>query len=246
MMLWWKAWSESRARFLLSASALAVISASFVFMHRDVSSGISAEPMTYTVYIWKITYRGYLRELFMILTLMLGLGGLTRERDQRTAWYTLALPVSRGRLVATRAALGLLQTFALAAIPAVVIPVLSPLVDRSYPWLQSWEFTLLWAGGGALVFAIAFISSVMFGGELTAPVAAFVGVLAYSVIADLPVAARYLTDIHHLMSGSDMPYFVTSSATIVGPLPWMSVAALALAVAGIVVIAGRISQRQDF
>ncbi|MEP7001849.1 MAG: hypothetical protein ABI969_15280 [bacterium] len=245
-MLWWKAWCESRARFLLSAGALAVISATFVFMHRDVSTGISDEPMTYSVYIWKITYRGYLRELFMILTLMLGLGGLTRERDHRTAGYTLALPVGRGRLVAARAVMGLLQTFALAAIPAIVIPALSPLVGRAYPSLQGWEFALLWAGGGALVFAIAFIASVLFGGELTAPVAAFFGLVAYSLIADLPVVARYLTDIHDLMSGSDMPYFVKSSATIIGPMPWTSLAALMMAVVGIVVIAGRISQRQDF
>src|SRR6267378_6328699 len=65
VMLWHKAWRESRARFLLSAVALAVICASFVFFHRDASGGVSDEPVSYPVYIWRITYKGYLRELFM-------------------------------------------------------------------------------------------------------------------------------------------------------------------------------------
>ena len=246
MMLWWKAWSESRARFLLSAVALVGLCASFVFLHRDISTGVSDEPMTYAVYIWKITYKGYLRELFMILTIILGLGGLTRERDHRTAGYTLALPVSRWRFVAVRAMLGLFQVFALAAIPAIVIPALSPLVDRAYPWQQAWEFALLWAAGGALVFAIGLIASVLFGGEFTAPVAAFFGLIAYSIIADLPIVERYVTDVHDLMSGIDMPYFMRSAATISGPLPWMTFATILLAVAGIVAIAGRITQWQDF
>jgi len=95
-MLWYKAWRESRVRFLASAVALAVICASFVFFHRDASGGISDEPLSYTVYVWRITYKGYLRELFMILAILLGLGGLTREGDQRTAGFTLALPGADG------------------------------------------------------------------------------------------------------------------------------------------------------
>jgi hypothetical protein len=246
MMLWFKAWRESRARFILSALALAGLSACFVFLHSDVGRGISEEPMTYPVYIWKITYKGYLRELFMILTVVMGLGGLTRERDHRTAGFTLALPASRWRFLAVRAAMGLLEVCALAAIPATVIPALSPLVDRAYPWLQAWEFALLWAAGGAVVFAIGFVASVLFGGEFSAPVVALCGFIAYSMIADLAVVERYLTNIHDLMSGADMPWFTRSSATITGPLPWMTFAAILLVVTGSFAISGRITQRQDF
>src|ERR1700730_6442311 len=127
VMLLYKSWRESRVRFLLSAVALAVICASFVFFRVDASSGIGDEPLSYPVYIWRNTYKGYLRELFMILTILLGLGGLARERDHRTVGFTLALPVSRWRLLATRTFVGLAQVVLLAAVPAVVLPVVSPL-----------------------------------------------------------------------------------------------------------------------
>src|ERR1700681_1137802 len=126
VMLWYKAWRESRARFLLSAIALAVICASFVFFHRDASSGLSNEPLSYPVYVWRITYKGYLRELFMILAILLRLGGLTWMRDQRTAGFTLALPVSRWRLLAARALVGIGQVVLRRSLPAIVLPLLSP------------------------------------------------------------------------------------------------------------------------
>src|SRR5258705_3791903 len=137
-MLWYKAWRESRARFLLSAIALAVICASFVCFHRDASGGIGDEPLSYPVYVWRITYKGYLRELFMILAILLGLGGLTRERDQRTAAFTLALPVSRWRLLANRTVVGLGQVVLLATLPAIVMPLLSPVIWQPYQSPQAW------------------------------------------------------------------------------------------------------------
>ena len=246
MMLWYKAWRESRARFLLSVIALAVICASFVFFHRDASSGISDEPLSYAVYIWRITYKGYLRELFMILTILLGLGGLTRERDHRTVGFTLALPVSRSRLLATRTLVGLAQVVLLAALPAIVLPVLSPLIGQAYPPSQAWAFTILWATVGSLIFAMGLLASVLFTGEFTAPVAAICGLMGYSLIADMAPAERYLTDIHDVMSGIDMPYFTERTGVLTGPLPWATLLVVLLATSALIVIGARITNRQDF
>jgi ABC-2 type transport system permease protein len=54
-MLCYKAWCESRVRFLVSAAAMALICAAFVFFHRDVSSGMSDEALSYSAYLWRIT-----------------------------------------------------------------------------------------------------------------------------------------------------------------------------------------------
>jgi ABC-2 type transport system permease protein len=246
VMLLYKSWRESRVRFLLSAVALAVICASFVFFRVDASSGIGDEPLSYLVYIWRNTYKGYLRELFMILTILLGLGGLARERDHRTVGFTLALPVSRWRLLATRVLVGFAEVILLATIPAVVLPTLSPLVGQAYPPSQAWSFAILWATVGSLIFAMSVLASVVLGGEFTAPIAALLGLVSYSFLADRPLVARYLTDIHDVMSGVDMPYFAERTGILTGPLPWATLLTVLLAAAALIAIGARITSRQDF
>jgi len=244
-MLWYKAWRESQTRFLLSAVTIAGLCAGFVVFHSE-GAGIVDRPLTYMEYIWRIVYKGYLRELFVMLALLLGMGGLLRERDHGTAGFTLALPASRLHLVAVRAAIGFLEVAALSFVPALVIPALSALAGQFYPWPQAFEFSLLWTAGGAVIFAIGFVASSVFAGEYTAPVAAFLGLLLYSVIADLPFLEHYSLDIHDIMSGIGMPYFQPNGALLIGPLPWTVLAIIVLTVFCLFALAGRITQHQDF
>src|SRR6266566_8440069 len=245
-MLWYKAWRESRARFLLSAAALAAICVCFVWFRADTSGGISDQRLTYSVYIWRIIYKGYLRELFMILAILLGLGGLMRERDYRTASFTLGLPVRRWQLLATRTAVGLAEIVLLAMLPAFVVPALSPLIGQAYPTSQAWAFALLWATVGTLIFAMGLLASVLFTGEFTAPVAAICGLMGYSLIADISPVERYLIDIHDVMSGIDMPYFTEATGMITGPLPWTTLVTVLFATSALIAIGARIANGQDF
>src|SRR5258706_2019979 len=243
-MLWYKAWRESRARFLLSAAALAAICVCFVWFPADASAGISDQSLTYRVYIWRIIYKGYLREVFMILAMLLGLGGLLRERDHQTATFTLGLPVRRWQLLATRTAVGLAEIVLLAMVPAFLVPALSPLIGQAYPASQAWAFALLWATVGTLIFAMGLLASVLFTGEFTAPVVAFLGLVGYSFLANMPGIRRYLTDIHDVMSG--MPNFAESTGRLTGPLPWATLLAVLLATATLIGIGARVTNRQDF
>jgi ABC-type transport system involved in multi-copper enzyme maturation permease subunit len=245
MMLWFKAWRESRVRFLASGAALAIICASFVFLHGEVSHDMSDEPLTYPGYIWHITYKGYLRDLYLFITIFLGLGGLTRERELRTIGFTLALPVSRSRLLVARSAVGVVEVALLATLPAILLPALSPLAGQAYPPSQAWGFAVLWAAVGTLTYAMGLLASVLFGGEFTAPVAACFGLLGYSLLADMSVAKRYLPDIHDVMSGLDMPYFIERTATLIGPLPWTTLLSIALATAALVAVGVAVTNRQD-
>src|SRR5437016_2783429 len=147
-MLWRKAWLESQARFFIGAITLVGLCMLFVvFQTMPRSEGT----LTYSAYIWRTVYRGYIREIFVLLVLLLGLGGLLIERENGTATFTLALPVSRFRLTGVRAGVGLFQVILLASIPAVLIPALSGFVHQSYPPAQSLYFFSLWTFSGAVL-----------------------------------------------------------------------------------------------
>jgi len=244
-MLWYKAWLESQTRFFLGALTIAGLCAGFVLFHRD-GVRMFDRPPTYLEYIWELVYKGYLRELFLLLALLLGVGGLLRERDFGTAGFTLVLPVSRLRLVWVRAGLGLVEVVALSLLPALLIPALSSLTGQWYPWSQALQFAALWAVGGALMFMVGFLASSLFGGEYTAPVVGLLTWFVYSVVADLPSFERHSMDVNDIMSGVGMRYLQPSGALLVGPLPWNTLGVVLLIVLSLAALAGRITQHQDF
>jgi ABC-type transport system involved in multi-copper enzyme maturation permease subunit len=244
-MLWYKAWLEGRTRFFLGALTIAGLCAGFVLFHRD-GVRMFDRPPTYLEFIWELVYKGYLRELFLLLALLLGVGGLLRERDFGTAGFTLVLPVSRLRLVTVRAALGLAEVVALSFLPALLIPALSPLTGQFYPWAQALDFAALWAVGGGLIFMVAFVASSLFGGEYTAPVVALLTWFVYSVVVDLPYFERHSLDVNDVMSGAGMRYFQPSGALLVGPLPWNALGVILLIVLSLATLASQITRHQDF
>jgi ABC-type transport system involved in multi-copper enzyme maturation permease subunit len=246
MMLFYKAWRESRTRFALSGLALCGCCGVFVLYVGDVSYGIGETSGSYLGYIWHITYKSYLKDLFILLALLLGAGGLLREREYRTAGFTLALPVSRWRLLATRAAVGIAEIGLLSLLPGLVISSLSPVIHRSYPLSQALEFSLLWTICGAFIFMIGFLSSVVFSGEFTAPLVALFSLLIYSAIVDIPAVDRYVADILDIMSGEGMPYFRQDTFLFTGPLPWSSLAIIVLLSFAMLAVAARTTRRQDF
>jgi len=154
-MLFYKAWVESRTRFLLGACAMASLTAVFVLFNHDVRTIVTDQEVSYGEYIWRSIFKGQLRDIFVILTLLLGLGGLERERAYGTAGHTLALPVSRWTMILARAITGISETTVLAFLPASMVPILSPFIHESYSWRLALQFAALWAVGGILIFAMA-------------------------------------------------------------------------------------------
>ncbi len=245
-MLFYKAWRESQTRFLLSALTVAGFCACLVWYQAEAHASLNQEVLSYNIYIWGIVYNGYLRELFILLILLLGFGGLLRERAYRTAGFTLGLPVSRRQLVASRAAAGFLEVAALSFLPALVIPAASRLMHQSYSLSEALQFALLWTVCGAFFFSLAFLPSVLFGGEYTAPVISILGLLVYSVFVDFPGVERYVPDVHDIMSGKGMPYFSLRLAQFTGPLPWTTLGGLLLFTMGVIALCVPITARQDF
>ena len=244
-MLYFKAWRESHVRFLLSALTLAVLCLAFVYYQRPARSG-DFQKLTYDAYIWKAIYKGYVRDLYVLLVLFLGVGGLLRERDYGTAGFTLALPVSRKHHLMARALIGLIEVGALAAVPMLLVPAGSALTGETYPWHEAWQFAVLWSICGAVIFAGAFLSSELFAGEYTAPIIAFIFLLVYSLVADVAPIERHISNLHDVMGGEDMPYFNADTGLFVRMLPGRALTIIAALSILLLVIAAIPTTRREF
>jgi hypothetical protein len=234
-MLWRKAWLESRLRFWVGVAIMIGASSLGVLFHDPVRSFLATgtSPLdSYPWYICRILYQGFGRTLFMSFAFLLGLGGLLRERELGTAGFTLALPISRERLVATRAIVGWVQVAGLAVAPSIVVVALSPLVGRTYPVAQALLFSVLWLAGGSALYAVAFFASAMFAGEYTGFMAAWVVMFGHTVTTQFvrlryPASNRYLFTVQEMMSGFRMWYFDPAAHVLIPPFPVAIVLALA-------------------
>jgi ABC-type transport system involved in multi-copper enzyme maturation permease subunit len=248
-MLWDKAWLESRARFLISAAALIGLCLALVFVQSTLRARLAttgAPLNTYAGYIHRVVYSGVARPLFAILALILGLGGLLREREQGTAAFTLALPVRRWRLVAARAAIGLVEVTAITLIPALVIPAVSPVVHQSYPFSQAIQFSVLWVAAGTILFATSFLLSTMLAGQYTAFLVAWILLVCHTLVAALRPLRIYRLNLNWMQSGAGMPYFDPRTGTLIGPLPWMRLSIVMLVSLILLAAAARITERQEY
>ncbi|MEO8128829.1 MAG: ABC transporter permease subunit [Bryobacteraceae bacterium] len=249
MTLRYKAWRESQIRFLIAAALLAAVCAIVILLEQQFRAQLNAAraPLnSYTGYIYLRIYGGFARGLFLILALMLGLGGLQREKAHGSIGFTLALPLRRFNLVAVRAFVGLSEVVLLAALPVALVPTLSLLAGQSYPFAQCLQFALLWIAVGSAVFSVAFLTSVAVASEYTALAISLVLFYIYPLAIRFGPLRGWPLHIHYIMNGTGMPYFDPARDLLIGPVPWL-ILGTAMAVAmGLLSLAAWITQRQDF
>jgi ABC-2 type transport system permease protein len=178
----YKAWRESAVRFLVGAAALAWFCAGFVLFRRD--PGPAAQ--SYAGFVATTVHGGGIRTLFTLFALSLGFGGLRSERVVGSVGFTLALPVARSRLVLVRAALGLAEVAALAAVPGAVAAVLAEVVREPYPVADGLRQSAVWAAGGAAVFGLSFVISAIVEAPLAALALAAAALVGETLVFGLP------------------------------------------------------------
>jgi ABC-2 type transport system permease protein len=203
-MLWYKAWRESLVRFFLSAGILAIMCLVYILFHTRLYYGVAHDHPnvhSYIQYIHWTIFGGATRGIMQLSCLLLGLGGLQRDRKQNTLGFTLALPTSRFALVASRAALGLLQVLALAAIPSLVVPAVSHLVGQQIPLNYALRFIPLWAAGGIFTFGISFLASVIFSSEYVSMAVSYIAYVFYLAAARYPTLQHFHLHAADFMSG---------------------------------------------
>jgi hypothetical protein len=177
-MLWRKAWRETRWRFLIGLGLLLCSAAATVFTYPQVqkllpllSKDVPGElgrriresvelARSYRGFVWANWYRQNSSQMVTLFAALLGTAGvLSRSAG---SLFTLSLPVSRERLLGVRAAAGLAELFALAFVPSLVIPLLSPSIGESYEVSRALIHGLCLFAAAAVFFSLAFLLSTMF------------------------------------------------------------------------------------
>jgi ABC-2 type transport system permease protein len=179
-MLWYKTWLETRWRFLIGLALLMILAAGHVFEYpavtklmpvvtsvdtsgplgRLISEAVQVQ-REYRGYIWWQWYRQNLTQIWTLFAVLLGSGGLLTKASGATI-FTLSLPISRTRLVTTRAATSLGELFVLALVPSLLIPLLSPGIGQSYPVADALVHSLCVFAAGAVFFSLALLLSTLF------------------------------------------------------------------------------------
>ena len=189
-MLIRKAWLESKARFTASAIVLTILGISTVLRAPATIAGWErihrGEQMSYPLYIWLSLPHGFLQFLWVIAAVVLGLGGLLREDALGSSGFSLSLPVSRRRHVLTRATVGAVEAIALGFIPGLIVVLLSPLIQRSYPLSQALMFGTMFVLAGLIFYALGFFLSHIVRGEYAPPAVALAAIAAFYVFTKLP------------------------------------------------------------
>src|SRR5437867_1091552 len=177
-MLTYKAWLDTRWRFLIGLGLLAVLAAGTVFEYRFVEPLLPAtaraidsadvNPLIrrafevqreYRGFVWWQAFRQNLSQLGTLFAVLLGSGGLLSQGSGASALFTLSLPVSRRQLVGARAATGLAELLGLAVVPAVLISILSPLAGQHYSFASAIVHGVSLFAAASVFFSLALLFS---------------------------------------------------------------------------------------
>jgi len=184
-VLWYKAWLETRGRFLACLITLTLFCFIFVHHAQEIAfrgDGLSRPGGPADFYRLLYVNQQFLVIMWVVSAVLLGMGGLVREKSVGVSTFTLSLPVSRARLFAVRVATGIFQAAALAILPWCAVFLASSSAGMPIRLSQVSSYILLLLGGGFSYFAMAILVSSFVEGEYTAPAISF-GVVLLTAIA---------------------------------------------------------------
>lgn len=217
-LLWYKAWLETRSRFLIALIGITSICGYQVY-HGDTNTHSFTDIGWYNG-VWHAAH-SVLVLMWILAVTLLGMGGLLREKALGASAFTLALPVTRMRLMGVRIAMGLGQATILAVVPWTAIFTVDAIFGRTHSLPQAAFRVVLILGGGMIFFALAILVSSLVEGEYTAPVVCFGLITVVSIALADPPLRVYNPWI--FMTGSE--YLNKPTLLLAGPIPWAHAAA---------------------
>jgi ABC-2 type transport system permease protein len=179
--------------------------------------------------------------MWILAVVLLGMGGIVRERAIGTSSLTLSLPVSRACLLGIRVGMGVLEAIALAVAPWTTIFLVSSLSRMPILITQVGFYVLLLIGGGLAYFAMAVLVSSLVEGEYTAPAVAFGLVLLTAIVFD---AWLRPFNLWRLVTGDF--YIDRHTYLLSGHFPWLGTLASLSAAALMLLASVRVIQRREF
>ncbi len=212
-MLWRKAWLETRSRFLISLIGILAI-CSWMIFHWD-RNALSYVKIDYYSYGLSFTHSTLVVMWILAVTLLL-MGGLLRERAVGSSNFTLALPISRGRLMTIRIGMGLLEAVTLAIVPWAGMFLTEWAFGKTHSVSQAAFHLVLLLSGGLLFFSMAFLASSLIEGEYTAPIVSF-GAVIVTTIAFSGSGLRPYSPLR-FMDGAE--YLNHQTNLLSWPIPW--------------------------
>lgn len=238
-MLWYKAWLETRARFLVMFIGVTILCSTLVWRGE-----LRSESWSGTAYYNYVLHsnQGMLALIWILAVSMLMMGGLLRENASGAASFTLALPVSRHRLMGLRIGMGVLQALALAIIPSGCMYGVAHFTGKAYGPSQFGFHLLLLLSGGSVFFGLAVFVSSLIEGEYTAPAVTLgVGIVILMGLGDGQF--KPFNPVEFMLGSA---YFDRHSNLLVGAFPWPTACVWLSLSAALLFVATRAISRRDF
>src|SRR5580704_2949555 len=209
-MLWYKAWLETRSRFLIALVGSVALCSRLVviFLRTGAPSQLSQ--------VLHATHETLAAVWLLEVTLMM-MGGLLREKAVGSSSFTLSLPVSRLRLMSVRIAMGLAEAILLAILPWIAMLFYAKVAGKTHFIAQASLHVFLLLGGGVLFLAASFLISSFVEGEYTAPIVSCGAIIMLAYLMSDDRLRPYSP--WAFMLGSE--YFHWRTALFVGPISWV-------------------------
>jgi ABC-type transport system involved in multi-copper enzyme maturation permease subunit len=236
-MLWYKAWLETRDRFFICL-ALMMVPAYTLFT--ALPSGLNE-----TSVYFKVLFKNNVLTvgIWIGATIFLGMGGLLRERAIGSSAFTLALPVSRAKLILIRAGTGILESIALAIAPWLFIFTVCKFCGTPFSISQAGCCILLLLGCGSMYFGFAILISSLIEGEYSAAAAACGILLVLFIVMADPSRMEISGFFFSVIGTQDVD---RGTFLFLGSLPWMTMLGNLSAAVVMVLAAIAVTRRRDF
>jgi ABC-2 type transport system permease protein len=238
-MLWYKAWLETRSRFLISLFGMVALCSIFV-LHGDRDAIYEVG----TDYYNFVLFSGHqiLVVMWALAVTLIMMGGLLRERATGSSAFTLALPVSRTRLIMVRICMGLAQAVVLAIVPWSAMFIVGSIFGKTHSVSQAGFYLVLLLGGGLVFFAMAVLISCLISGEYTAPVVSFGAILVTAVALSSATLRPY--DPWAFMTGVE--YLNRQTNVLLLPIPWVRAVIYVFLAGVLLALSVRIIRQREF
>ncbi|HWN38823.1 MAG TPA: hypothetical protein VNP02_10020 [Gammaproteobacteria bacterium] len=250
-MLWHKAWVDTRWRFLLALALLLVLACGSSLTFPRVRDFVASFQMpavpdeeaaaafreslelirTFRGYAWSQWFAQSFPALLTIMAALLG-SGSPLVKGGNGALFSLALPVSRGRWIGTRAGTGLAELSVLALAPSLAFAALAPVVGEQFAATEAMAYGLSAFAGASLFLGLAVFLSTLFNDVWRPLLLTCVAALAIGMIVP------YDHGLFQAMGGSS--YFSS------GTLAWPELLVAVAAASGLVYAAAARVARRDF
>lgn len=250
-MLWHKAWVDTRWRFFLALALLLVLACGSSLTFPRVRDFLGAMQLptvadeeaaaalreslefmrTFRGYAWSQWFSQSFPILLTVLAALLG-SGSPLVKGGSGALFSLALPVSRGRWIGTRAGTAAAELLVLALAPSIAFAALAPLVGERFALSEALAYGSSAFLGASLFLGLAVFLSTLFVDVWRPLLLTCVGAVAIGVV--LP----HDHGLFQAMGGRS--YFFS------GTLAWPELLASALGAAGFVYAAAARIARREF